>query len=337
MAFNFKAFFSKKISLLSFLSLLLICSATLSALFYLFLNQRQSSQNIKYHINRAEGYKRISPLLYAEPSVESKCFLPMKKAIHVVIDSLIKTGDLSASSVYIKECQEGQWCSVYPEKTFHPASLMKVLLLLTHLKNAEPTPDYLTRKIKFDLPDTVKINTQYYSTSSSLQRGQSYTMHELLYFMAAESDNYATRILWDLADGGKINQLSETLGFPPLKGKEEDFLLRADTYSKLFKVIYNASYLNPAYSEYAADILSNCTFKGGLSSGFPTSISKWHKYGEWQSQGFEPELHDSGIVNIDGQSFLITIMTRGKKIDKLSACIKRIAQVSYANLISIRT
>ncbi len=333
MSRNFKMFLSQKTRFSYFFSIFIICSTVILSLFLLLSNKHQLPRNVNYKILRSAGYKRISPILFAEPYVESEHFLPMKNVISVVIDSLKKAGNISAASVYIREFNEGQWCSIHPENTFHPASLMKVLLLLTHLKTAESSPDYLLKKIRFDLPDTVKINTQFYSSSSLIQ-GQSYTMHELLYFRAAESDNYATKILWDCADGAKIQQLVEALGFPPLKGKEEDFVVTAAIYSNLFKIIYNASYLSPEYSEYAADLLSNCSFKGGLSSGFPASISKWHKYGEWENQGFESELHDSGIVEVDGRPFLITVMTRGKNIEKLSASIKRIAQISYVKLVN---
>ncbi len=281
-----------------------------------------------YIINRVNGFDRVKPVLSVERQVESPQFNVLKMALSELIDSLRRTGMTSQASVYLREFDQGEWFSVNKEEEYHPASLMKVALLLCYLKVAESNPAMLQQKWLYAKNKNQDTTPQFY-TAPSIQAGKKYSLHELLYYMIAYSDNNATELLASRSDKNQLEKLFASFGLSPPVEDKARFTLNADTYSVFIKAIYNSAYLSPEFSEYAAELLSNCTFKEGFVKGIPDDTKIWHKFGEWRSAGHDYELHEAGVFFVKEKPFLLTVMTRGKDTPKLAETISAIARKVY--------
>ena len=97
------------------------------------------------------------------------------------------------------------------------------------------------------------------------------------------------------------------------------------------RAIYNAAYLTAEDSEYAGELLSQCDFKDGILSGLPPNTRVAHKFGESGNQ-IVKQLHESAIVYLYNQPYLLTVMTKGNDNKKLSLLIKEISQTVYNDM-----
>ena len=97
------------------------------------------------------------------------------------------------------------------------------------------------------------------------------------------------------------------------------------------RTLYNASYLTVEDSEFANKLLSQTNFKDGIYSSLPANTRIAHKFGESGNQT-EKQLHESAIVYLNDNPYLITIMTKGNDINKLSEAIREISALAYQNV-----
>jgi beta-lactamase class A len=281
-----------------------------------------------YSIQRIEGYKFVKPVLGVEPVNESNKLMPVKANLVKLIDSLKQAGLADDVSVYLREFERGRWIAINPEMEYHPASLMKVALMLCYLRMASADPSMLKQKIMYEKPPSGVISPQFY-LDKTIELGKSYTIHELLYYMIAYSDNNATWVLADRFDNNRLRQLFKEFGLPEPVEDELKFTLNVKNYSYFFKAIYNSSILSPEFSEYAAELLNNCSFKDGFAKGLPPNTEMWHKFGEWTNPGQPSELHESGVFYWHGVPYLLTVMTKGKDNRNLAKVIQAIAGRVY--------
>lgn len=289
-----------------------------------------STDDQAYTIRRVNGFKNIQPILSVEPNEESASFSPLKSELNDIIEQLRANGAISEASVYLREFDHGKWAYLNPDGQYHPASLMKVALLICYLRMAETNPGLLDKELYFEQPEPGKITTQYYS-GKSIEAGKKYKIHELLYYMIAYSDNNATWVLSSHFNPEMLYKLFSDLGLKPPVQDELAFKMTAKEYATFFNAIYNSSYLTPEYSDYAAELLQQCSFGEGFVKGIGKNQDStiWHKFGEWRHPGHDYELHESGIIHVKGKPYLLTIMTRGNNTDHLADGISRISQKVY--------
>lgn len=294
------------------------------------LDEQDSPCN--YKLSRITGYEFTRPLLSAEPYCESAVFAAFKPVLDNLVDSLRDVGALTSASVYLREFDHGQWLSYDENEQYHPASLMKVPLMLSVLRIAESTPGLLTQKIKAPLPAPGSIATQFYQFPT-IEPGKEYTLHELLYYTIANSDNHAAWILGASLPPKTTEKLFADLGLDEPTTDKENFTMTAAEVSVFFKAIFNSSYLSPEYSDYAARLLNNCAFGMGFKKGFPAGTPMWHKFGERRSETNEHELHESGIVYIRDIPFLITILTKGRNTERQAESIASLCKAIHKMLL----
>jgi beta-lactamase class A len=285
-----------------------------------------------FTVCKVKDFSNIKPLS-KELVNESKLFAPLKGKLTKLIDSLKSAGAVTQASVYIREFDKRGWMSVNKDERYHPASLMKVPLLICILQMAQANPNLLKEELVFENPDNVQINAQYY-TASSIELGKKYNVHELLYYMIANSDNNATWLLSSRFDNNLFKKLFADFCLPEPIEDDVKFTLTAKESSVFLRSIYTASCVSPEYSEYAAELMSNCTFKEGFARGFPANTKMWHKFGEWRSAGHDYELHESGVVFVKDKPYLITIMTKGKDTEKLAEAIRAVCRKIYDEIPS---
>ncbi|MBI1223845.1 MAG: hypothetical protein GC192_01295 [Bacteroidetes bacterium] len=276
-----------------------------------------------YTIQRLKGFQNIQPVVSVGPQDESTKLQPLKNELEMLIDSLKTAGLASNVSVYLRNFKRGTWISINGKEQYHPASLMKVPLMLAVLKKAEGTPGMLEKKIVYKKQPGKVIFDQHFQ-GPSITEGKTYSIHDLVFYCAANSDNNATHALETNVDLSKVINLFEDIGLPKPDLQNTDFMINAKDFSSFMETIFNAGFLSPEYSEYAAEMLANCSFKDGFTKGTPEGTKIWHKFGEWtRPNSAEVELHESGVVFVNGKAYLMTVMTRGKNLDTLSTVLQK--------------
>lgn len=282
-----------------------------------------------YEIKRLKGYKNIQPVVSVESKVESEKLAPLKSELNQLLDSLKQAGTLSDASIYLKHLNKGYWMSINSDLRFHPASLMKVPLMLAVLKTVEADPSTLGKKITHHHQDGKVMLPQHFQ-GKAIQEDKTYTLHELLYYCIAESDNHATHALETNIDLQNVINLFGDIDLPIPDLHNNDYTITAGEYSSFISAIYFSAFISPELSEYASELMANSSFKAGISSGLPTGTKSWRKFGEWSRPGQAVELHESGVVYVDGRPFLLTVMTKGKDLDGLSKVLGHIAKIVYS-------
>lgn len=291
-------------------------------------SQSENAQSgfCNYKIGRQKGFKYIRPLQYAEPECEGK-YLPLKGQLQNKIAAYKSSNSLTSASVYLRDFDKGNWININPDEQYHPASLLKLAVMITFLKMEEKNAGFLDKKLtfsgKFD-----KTRTQTYN-SYQIQVGKSYTVKELLEYMVSYSDNNATNLLHEVMDVEEHKRTFDYLGLVVPDIYKLGYTISAKDYSMFLKVLYNGGYLNVDHSEFAFELLSKTDFNDGLAAGLPKGTMLVHKFGEWTDGKSVRQLHESGVIYLNGKAYLLTIMTSGSDVKKLTEVIASTTKVVY--------
>jgi len=281
-----------------------------------------------YRIQRnARSYKFISPILSVEPINESVKYAALKNSIQEFIDKEKQGGRLLSASVYVKDFRKGEWMAINPKEIYNPGSLLKVGVLITYMSMAEGHPDYLKKEITYHGEPGFVFPVEHYRSDTVLE-GHKYTLDELLGFMIRNSDNRATVYLENYMDTTIFKQEFADLGITEPRFNDPTYSLNVQEYSMMFKALYNAGYLRRNASEKALELLSESNFKFGLLKELPANVVVAHKFGEAGNQTMH-ELHESGIIYLSSNPYMITIMTKGTDWDRLSDDVGHISRIVY--------
>ncbi len=295
-------------------------------------------ENISSLITRdkSEDFTFTSPILDCENAYQSEDTIVGYKEIHKEAENLSEKYSISNFSIYFRDLNNGPWVGINEKALFSPASLMKTPILIAFLKNAERNPQLLEKKVVATDEYFDYALKQNFEVKTKIEKGGSYTLEQLLTNMIAESDNIATLMLSKYVVQSDYNNLLEAVGLEVQDGGE-DVDVRVKDFAGFFRVLYNASYLNREYSEFALSILSKSTFKLGIVDGLPREIQVAHKYGErsieQKQDGVtiikERQLHDCGIVYSEKNPYILCVMTRGKDFEKQESFISEISKFVY--------
>jgi beta-lactamase class A len=280
-----------------------------------------------YNIVRYGDYKYIHPLLTAEPECESEKYAPIKNQVYSYIESERQDGKLASVSVYLRDFRGGEWMVINPERRYEPGSLLKVGVLLTYLHMAEADPGLLNKEYVYHNPRGFSFPVERYR-SDTIVDGRKYKVKDLLHYMITFSDNRSTLFLENMMDTAAFKKQFSDLGMSEPHFQNEDYMLNVKEYATFMKALYNASYLTPAASEYANTLLTQSTFKEGLVKELPADVKVAHKFGE-AGDMLTHELHESGIIYLDKNPYLLTVMTMGKDWDKQAQVISHISKMVY--------
>ncbi len=280
-----------------------------------------------YIVTRLNGNKYTKPILFAEESSESSKYSSLKSGINTIVNKYESDGSLNTASVYLRDFKFGDWMELNPQEVFQPGSLLKVPILICYLKMNEKKPGLINSTVVCDKISDELPNQNI--ATKTIKLGQKYTVKELLHYMIANSDNNATYLLGEYMDMDIYNKTYTDLGLS-IKNMDsrELFHISAKQYSAFFKVLFNATYLNRKDSEFAASLLSECDFKEGLIKELPKNVKVAHKFGEAGTDELH-ELSESGIVYVENNPYLLTVMTKGHQLNKLSTIISEISKLVY--------
>jgi beta-lactamase class A len=280
-------------------------------------------------------FKYIDPLIaVSSPDQVSPEYANLQKAVQSFIDSQKKSGTLSAASLVFRDMQASEGFTVNPTEKYNPASLNKVPLMMAYYKLAEANPPILEKRLTYtgaydlDARENIKAPVQ-------LKPRTSYTVGELIEHMIRYSDNNALKLLFDdLQNSGHGDVLTALLTYLGMTyGTNTDYL-SIQSYALFFRSLYNATYLDPEFSEKAMELLTRSDFSEGIQTGIPNHIPLAEKYGDSNivsSAGVQmgKELHNCGIVFYPNHPYLLCVMTKGKDIQSLENVIATISRVVY--------
>ena len=284
---------------------------------------------------KAKGFRFTSPLLDVElpegMTVNSEP-LPFRYKVKAFIDVQIKKGRAREIAVYYRDLHDGPWFGINEDKEFDPASMMKVPVMVCWLKRAESNPQVLKGQRTYAYPDDMRVN-QRFRPAQSVKPGHSYTVEELLHLMMNYSDNNAARLLFEDL---KPEELSDVLDGMDTVNRSEggSNSVTVHGYSGLFRILYNASYLNREMSERALQLLSLQDFPQGIVAGVPKGTVVSAKFGERAADATKKhhQLHEFGIVYHPKHAYILGIMTRGDDFGALADVIRQLSQLVYTEV-----
>ncbi len=265
--------------------------------------------------------------MFVDNNCESESLSDIKADIKSIISSYKSAGVLKSASVYLKEYRNNEWISINESELFWPGSLMKVPTLITILKMNESNPGLLNRKLTFNQNFSIdkKVNID---PNKSIVLGHKYTVKQLLTYMIVNSDNNATLLLATIMDPAVFNKVYTDIGLTPPDWSKGDFPINVKDFSLFMRILYNGCYLSNADSEFAIGLLARCDYMNGIMKGIPSSITVAHKFGEAGDLNLS-ELHESGIVFINDNPYLLTIMTKGPDLKKLPDVLQQVSTKVY--------
>lgn len=298
-----------------------------------FIDHKHSYSDVGFKEDRySDQFPLISPLLECTTN-ESKELSSFDDEIDVVSDRLMSNGTITDISYYFRDLNNGLWMGINENEKFAPASLMKMPLMISYLKQSEEDPAILEREYIFSKEDDNYLK-QNIVPEDLMVTGTYYSVNNLIERMIKYSDNSALRMLLRYGDPFQYRVFDDLDMDLPEINESEEFISVRD-YSRFFRILYNASYLNEELSNSALEILSGTQFKEGIVAGVPGNVLVSHKFGE-RLVGDVQQLHDCGIVYAKDSPYVICVMTRGSDLDRLSKAIAELSEVTYEEVIKDR-
>jgi len=287
---------------------------------------------------RQPGFVFVNPLLECEQSEDANPQLrPFRQSIVDFIQKDLDKKWADEVSVYFRELNDGRTFTIGKTEEFFPASLTKVPIMISLLKEAEANPQILKHRITYSDP---KLKTIQNVVPKTLELGKAYTVDELLAQMIIYSDNVSTNLLENFINVNDLERTYSDLGInDPYHDMDQSrmvtsstqYMISAETYASFFRVLFNATYLTRSMSEKALSLLARSDFNDGLVAGVPAGVKVAHKFG-YRETGVNREikqLHDCGIIYYPDDPYLLCIMTSGKSYEYLDDAIKELSRVVY--------
>ena len=260
---------------------------------------------------------------------------PLYQKVKTYVDVETSKPEIDYVSVLFKHLVNGRTFGINRNVRFNAASLMKVPLMMSILKEGERNPDLLDQKITYT-PDLKVMNPNI--VDYQIEVDKEYSIKELVKRSIIFSDNAAT-VLLSLQDTTdvrikslykdlSIDETSEPYGI----GKG---LATMEEISLLFRVLYNATYLNRRNSEVALKYLSRTRFNEGLRRDLPSDVLVASKFGERKTTyrlGTELELHDCGIIYFEDNPYILCVATKGKDFSSQANTIAGISKLIFEEI-----
>ena len=314
------------------MSVALIALGWLAHLLYDDLLRDKNKLNVK--IIKSTSYTLTSPLLDIELPQGIQVNqepIPFKHIVEDYIANKVDGKAVTKVALYYRNLQDGPWFGISEDYRFHPASMIKIPVMIAWLKKAERNPSILNNKLVYT-GEVDATQAQNFKPAESIKARQSYTVDDLIRYMLSYSDNNAYELLLKNLKPGELLDVLAGMGVPNTM-QQGEYTLSVHEFSGYFRGLYNATYLNREMSEKALKYLCFSDFPQGIVSGVPKGTTVASKFGEQvrrSPQGEERYLHEFGIVYhpICGP-YIIGIMTKGTDFSKQMVILGEISKLVY--------
>lgn len=209
-------------------------------------------------------------------------------------------------SIYIEYLNTGANISINPDLYLWPASLSKLPFAMVVMKKVENKEWSLDSELVLMSGDSNDESGDMGNLLSDNKVGTRFTIEELLKASLSNSDNTAHEILLRNISKNEFRSIIDEVGLERLFAPEGK--VSAKEYSRLFRILYTASYLNRENSQKILEWLNESSFTKFLRNAVPEEVPLPHKYGENISYGVYA---DSGIVYLPERPYMISVMVQG--------------------------
>lgn len=278
--------------------------------------------NNKNKQTQASKYPLVDPM---RSLIEQKHFFstiePLRQELIKIADDAQKEG--IRVGLYYEYLNTGSNVSINQDERFWPASLSKMPTAIATMKKVQNNEWKLTNELVLFEEDKDERFGELYKKPT----GTRFTIEELLKNILINSDNTAHKILVRNLSNDEYTNIFEALGMEELFDK--NYNITAKEYSRIFKSLYSASFLDREHSQILLEWLSESNFGEYLESGLPEEIKFSHKIG---IEDKEEVFLDSGIVYIPNRPYLITVMIDVKKNgneEKAKEVMTKVSKAAY--------
>jgi beta-lactamase class A len=234
--------------------------------------------------------------------------------------------DKADISIYFEVLTTGANVSVNPDMALWPASLAKLPIAMVVMNKIEQGNLSLDQKIIYTKNDqsVEELSNEFH------QVGASYSVKELLEKLLLDSSNSAYHMLKRQTTPEEQKTIVQEVGLEQLFTEEGK--VSAKEYSRLFRSLYVASYLNPDNSQFLLGLMKNSTYQKDLKAGLPPDVSFAHKWGE---NALYKVYSDSGIVYANNRPYLIGVLIQtkfgdtGESKDYADSIMREISERAY--------
>jgi beta-lactamase class A len=305
----------------------------------LFLSKSPKKNKEATAAKTTESFTHINPLL---DCIDSRKLIMkeldlFKTDITNYIDNVKKIHPDIHISYYFRDLNNGLWIGINEKEKFVPASLMKVPIMISVLKEAQTNKDILNTEIQYIAADFANVDEE---SGFKKTDGKFYTIEEYIRQMIVYSDNASAVILMKYVGMDKIAKTEDDLNLTiDANADLNTNFVSVTRYASILRMLYNASYLDRNMSEKALKILTETAYKGGIRAGLPNQYQLAHKYGERdfiEQTGARSvlQLHHFGIVYYPGKPYLLGIMTRGADKKTKEKIITDLAKITFDQIDS---
>jgi beta-lactamase class A len=251
-------------------------------------------------------------------------------------------------AVAFRDLESGREVLVRPDLPIHPASTMKVPVMMEVYRQASAgklsLDDHLPIKNSFVSIADGSLYTLDPKDDSELtlydRVGKEATVRELVRLMITESSNLATNLLIDRVSAASTTAFMEALGaggVRVLRGVEDgkayaqglNNVATARGLSTILVRLAERSAVSEGASIEMLGILRGQKFNEGIPAGLPEGTPVAHKTGS-----FRGVYHDIAVVEPPGRKpFVLVVLTRGSE-DEVAAH-KLVAEIARAAIESI--
>ena len=266
------------------------------------------------------------------------------------IETYIKQFSDKTISVAVHDLETGSEILINADESFHPASTIKVHVMMEVFHQAEtallslddglPLINSFTSiadgsKFALDVNDDSEV-TLY-------QRlGENESIRELTRLMIVRSSNLATNILLEKVGTKNVQDFIQALGIQDVivrRGVEDNVAFRlgmnnsatARGLTQTMRLIADGKVVSKQASEQMIEIMLQQEFNESIPALLPSSMRVAHKTG-WTGEFY----HDTGIVLPQGRKpYAISLMTRGFAENNEKAaheCMANISSIIYEQL-----
>lgn len=294
-----------------------------------------------HHWGCKSSYKFVNTSVVCEERdvLDKSSYDSFRSQLEEVIVLKQKASEVDEVSVYFRDLKHGPIFGINEQADFAPASLLKLPLAFVFFSASETQPELLQKKVL--LEGDTDTDLQRIQPTVTAVPGREYTIEELMKNMIVYSDNASYDALEAFISkeerrAGIRNFIFQQIGIIDPKDRVEE-TVTVNGYATLFRLLYNASFLDLECSEKLLEWLAQSDYGYGLEGGVPEDVVVAHKFGERNIPGTNTrQLHDCGIVYYPGNPYLLCVMTRGTDWNSLERTIQHISALTWAEVHSRR-
>jgi beta-lactamase class A len=287
-------------------------------------------------IKRSHDFNRVSPGLdLINPTVVKNQLSDVATKVIDEVSDYVKDystkNQIESFGLHVRDLDSGYGFGINEDEPFIPASLLKIITMISYYKASESNPQILKDTYVFEGTDYNAGQT--FKPKQEMEEGKSYTVDELIDRSIKYSDNNANEILLDHLDEDFYRKIFTALGIEYPKSNI-DPTMTPKVYSNVFRILYNSTFLTEINSQKALDLLNQTEYNRGIQAGLNGHVTLSNKFGERsiEENGVKyVYLHDCGVIYTK-HPYILCVMSKGKSALLTEEVLRDVSKIVYENM-----